>query len=74
MARGKRPVAERKGGGAMTGTRGKICSKCGSTQDVTLYTVDGVTDGKGNAVGVPFCIKCAFETAGDPGEDREVGT
>lgn len=35
------------------------CEWCGATEDVDLYTVDGVCDENGNSIGVPLCGQCA---------------
>jgi len=46
-----------KGGTTMTDEL--KCDRCGRTEDVDLYTVDGVCDENGNSIGVPLCEGCA---------------
>jgi hypothetical protein len=35
------------------------CDRCGLTDDIDFYTVDGACDENGNSIGVPLCEGCA---------------
>ena len=43
------------------------CERCQLTKDgVDYYTIDGRTDDKGNAIGVPLCPDCVGRGLCDP--------